>query len=65
MFQSTLVLLPGKSHGLKSLVGYCAWNGKIVRHDLAAQQQITTNKVDLQIAGWLSGLVTVAKRLVS
>ena len=61
----TPVFLPGKFHGLKSLVDYCPWNGKIVRHDLAAQQQITTSKVGLQIAGWLSGLVTPANRLVS
>ena len=32
------VFLPGKSHGRRSLAGYCPWGHKRVRHDLAAKQ---------------------------
>ena len=38
-WQSTLVFLPGKSHGERSLVGYSPWNHKNVRRDLATKQQ--------------------------
>ena len=34
-WQPIPVLLPGKSHGQKSLVGYCPWGCKRVRHNLA------------------------------
>ena len=37
----TPVFLPGKSHGLRSLVGYTSWGCKRVRHDLATK---TNNK---------------------
>ena len=33
------VFLPGKSHGLRSLVGYSPSSGKRVRHDLETKQQ--------------------------
>ena len=33
------VFLPGKSHGQRSLVGYCLWCRKKVRHNLATKQQ--------------------------
>ena len=38
-WQSTPVLLPGKSHGQKSLAGYSPWDRKRVKHDLATKQQ--------------------------
>ena len=38
-WQPTPVFLPGKSHGQRSLVGYCPWGRKRVRYDLATKQQ--------------------------
>ena len=35
--QLTPVFLPGKSHGQRSLVGYCPWGCKRVRHDLVTK----------------------------
>ena len=40
-WQSTLVFLPGKPHGQRSLVNYSAWGHKRVRDDLVAKQQHT------------------------
>ena len=41
----TLVFLPGKSHGQRSLVGYSLWGHKRVEHNLGTkQQQQTTDK---------------------
>ena len=37
--QPTLVFLPGKSHGQKSLVSYSPRSYKGVRHDLTTKQQ--------------------------
>ena len=37
-WQPTPVVLPGKSHGQRSLAGYSSW-GLRVRHDLATKQQ--------------------------
>ena len=34
-WQPSLVLLPGKSHGQRTLAGYSPWGHKRVRHDLA------------------------------
>ena len=39
-WQPTLVFLPGKSPGWRSLVGCSPWGCKRVRHDLATQQQL-------------------------
>ena len=36
--QSTPVLLPGKSHGQRSLVGYCSWGRIRIGHDLATKR---------------------------
>ena len=36
------VFLLGKSHGQRSLVGYCPWGHQRVRHNIATKQQ--TNK---------------------
>ena len=36
---TTSVVLPGKSHGQSSLMGYSSWGPKRVRHDLATKQQ--------------------------
>ena len=45
-WQSTLVFLPGKSHGQRSLVGYSPWGRKRVGHDrVTKQQQPTENSV--------------------
>ena len=38
-WQPTPVLLPGRSHGWRSPVGYSPWGHKRVRHDLATKQQ--------------------------
>ena len=38
-WQPTLVFLPAKSHGQRSLVGYSPWGHKRVWHDLVAKQQ--------------------------
>ena len=37
--QSTLVFLPGESHGQRSLVGCSPWSCKRVGHDLATEQE--------------------------
>ena len=42
-WQPTLVFLPGKSHGQRSLVGYCPWGRKRVRHDLATKTTTTSS----------------------
>ena len=34
-WQLTLIFLPGKSHGHRTLVGYCPWNSCRVTHDWA------------------------------
>ena len=41
-WQPTAVVLPGKSHGQRSLVGYSPWGRKRVRHDLVSKQQQLT-----------------------
>ena len=38
-WQSALVFLPGKFHGLRSLVGYSPWGCKGVRQELVSKQQ--------------------------
>ena len=37
--QPTPVVLPGKSHGQRSLAGYSPWGLERLKHDLATQQQ--------------------------
>ena len=37
----TPVFMPGKSHGLKRLMGYCPWGHKKVRYDLVTEQAHT------------------------
>ena len=44
-WQPTPVVLPGKSHGQRSLVDYSPWGRKRVRNDLVTKQQ---QKVTLQ-----------------
>ena len=41
-WQPTLVFLPGKSHGQRSLARYNPGGRKRIRHDLATKQQQTT-----------------------
>ena len=36
-------MLPGKSHGHRSLLGYSPWSPKRVRHDLVTKQQQLSN----------------------
>ena len=36
-WQPTLVFLPGKSHGQRSLAGYSPWGDRCVRHDFATK----------------------------
>ena len=38
-WQPIPVLLPRKSHGQRSVVGYSPWNCKRIGHDLATKQQ--------------------------
>ena len=38
-WQPTPVLLPGKSHGQETLVGYSPWSHKRVGYDLAMKQE--------------------------
>ena len=38
-WQPSPVLLPGKSHEQRSLVGYSAWGHKRIGHDLSTKQQ--------------------------
>ena len=38
-WQPTPVLLPGKSHGHRSLLGYSPWDCKEVRHNLATKNK--------------------------
>ena len=38
-WQPTPVVLPGESHGQRSLKGYSPWGCKRVRHDLVTKQQ--------------------------
>ena len=45
--QPTPVFLPGKSHGLRSLVGHCPRGCKRVGHDLATRQR----QQSIQVAG--------------
>ena len=37
--QPSLVFLPGKSHGQRTLEGYSPWGRKRVRHNLVTKQQ--------------------------
>ena len=49
-WQPTPVFLPGKSHGQRSLAGYCPW-GCRVRHDLATKQhhnRVVTSEVTME-----------------
>jgi len=46
-WQPTPVLLPGKSHGQRSLVGYSPWGRKRIEHDLVTKQQITESNTTL------------------
>ena len=39
-WQPTLVLLNGRSHGQRKLVGYSPWGCERVGHDLATEQQV-------------------------
>ena len=45
IWQPTPVLLPGKSHGQKSLAGYSPWGCKRAGHDLVTKQQVTRIQV--------------------
>ena len=38
-WQPTLLFLPGKPHGQRSLTGYIPWGWQRVRHDLVTKQQ--------------------------
>ena len=48
----TPVILPGKSHGQRSLAGYHPWGRKRVGHNLATKQQLSP----LANTHWLSAL---------
>ena len=50
-WQPTAVLLPGESHGGRSLVGYSPWGGK--ESSLLVVKNLPTHSKDL---GWIPGL---------
>ena len=35
--ESTQIFLPGKSHGWRSLLGYCSWGHRRLRHNLVTE----------------------------
>ena len=52
-FSLTPILLPGKSHGQRTLAVYSPWRCKRVRHDLETeqqQQQTTANISNFRVA---------------
>ena len=54
-WQSTLVFLPGKSHGQRSLVGYGPWDHKRVGHGLVTKQHrpcLYLDKVQKTLQDW-------------
>ena len=40
-WQPASIFLPGKSHGLRSLVGYSPWHHRRVRRNLATRLRVT------------------------
>ena len=52
----TVVFLPGKSHGQRSLAGYSPWGPKRVRHDLATKHACRKFKDDRNCSVSLSGV---------
>ena len=50
-WQPTLVFLPGKSHGLGSLVDYTPWDCGRVKKDLAAKQHVSLYKKSVYSSG--------------
>ena len=62
-WQPTLVFLPGKSHGQRSLVGYISW-GHRVGHDLVAQRQQYILVGDWENKCWNYCLKTKEKLLI-
>ena len=57
----TPVLLPGKSHGQRSLVGYNQWGHKRVRHNLATTTTTSRIFIRIKICGTKRGkIVTLA-----
>ena len=69
--QPTPVVLPGKSHGQRSLAGYSPWDLERLRHDLATKQQSETYLSCLEQGGsegeltvyttWIKEFLTVPK----
>ena len=53
-WQSTLVFLPGKSHGQRSLVGYGSWDHKRVGYDLVTKHRpcLYLDKVQKTLQDW-------------
>ena len=60
-WQPTSVLLPGKSHGQRSLVGYSLWGYKQVGHNLATKQQ----NMFLQFLAIVTDLPSLRKSLLN
>ena len=48
-WQPPSVMLLGKSHGQRSLAGYCPWGHKRVRHDWATKQQPVTVLIKCEV----------------
>ena len=58
-WQPTLVFLPEKSHGQRSLAGYSPWGHKRVRHNLAKQQYL----VQISLVFYLMSILGVCFRI--
>ena len=45
-------VLPGESHGQRSLMGYSPWGCKRVGHDLATEKQQHHNYIIIIVLSW-------------
>ena len=55
--QPTPVFFPGKSHGLRSLVGYSPQDRRRVRHYWATKQQSTGSRAQMEL-GWSASQIS-------
>ena len=55
-WQPTIVFLPGKAHGQRSLVGYSLWGRKSVRHNWPTKQQHRQD-LDWRWLWWAGGAI--------
>ena len=60
---ATLVFLPGKSHGQRSLAGYSPWCCKRIRHDLVTKWQQHKLPSWITCAWWRANFPHLKKKL--